>query len=196
VTSDRWWAYAHLPLARRQLCWAHLKRDFAAHAEGLAAEKEFGEHGLKLCERVFWAWEIFQNTNDRSELKRTIRGLQRDFKPIIARYASKRARNKYCRGMARNLIKAWPALCQLRRSPQGRADQQPRRARTPLSGHLPQALPRHPVRGRRTPHPAAPLRAHDLPAARTLPLRLPHRRAHSPRPRRPHSATHLSSPTN
>lgn len=39
VTSDRWWAYAHLPLARRQLCWAHLKRDFAAHAEGLAAEK-------------------------------------------------------------------------------------------------------------------------------------------------------------
>jgi transposase len=38
VTSDRWWAYAHLPLARRQLCWSHLKRDFAAHAEGLAAE--------------------------------------------------------------------------------------------------------------------------------------------------------------
>jgi transposase len=110
VTSDRWWAYAHLPLARRQLCWAHLKRDFAAHAEGLAAEKEFGEYGLKLCERVFWAWEIFQNTNDRRELKRTIDGLQRDFKPIIHRYASKRARNKYCRGMARNLLKAWPAL--------------------------------------------------------------------------------------
>lgn len=41
VTSDRWWAYAHIPLARRQLCWAHLRRDFAAHAEGLAAEKEF-----------------------------------------------------------------------------------------------------------------------------------------------------------
>lgn len=110
VTSDRWWAYTHLPLARRQLCWAHLKRDFAAHAEGLGAEKEFGEQGLKLCERVFWAWEIFQNTNDRSELKRTIRRLQKDFKPIITSYSSKRARNKYCRGMARNLIKAWPAL--------------------------------------------------------------------------------------
>ncbi len=110
VTSDRWWAYAHLPLARRQLCWAHLRRDFAAHAEGLAAEKEFGEHGLKLCERVFWAWEIYTHTNDRRELKRTIDGLQRDFKPIIAGYSSKRARNKYCRGMARNLLKAWPAL--------------------------------------------------------------------------------------
>jgi transposase len=110
VTSDRWWAYAHLPLARRQLCWAHLKRDFAAHAEGLAAEKEFGEHGLKLAGRVFWAWEVFQHTGDRRELKRTIRRLQSEFKPIIAGYASKRARNKYCRGMARNLLKAWPAL--------------------------------------------------------------------------------------
>lgn len=110
VTSDRWWAYAHLPLARRQLCWAHLRRDFTAHAEGLAAEKEFGEHGLVLCERVFWAWEIFGHTDDRCELKLAIRRCQREFKPIIARYATKRARNKYCRGMACNLLKAWPAL--------------------------------------------------------------------------------------
>jgi transposase len=111
VTSDRWWAYTHLPLARRQLCWAHLKRDFAAHAEGLAAEKELGEHGRPRTRRgMFWAWEIYTHTNDRSELKRTIRGLQKDFKPIIHSYVSKQARNKYCRGMARNLIKAWPAL--------------------------------------------------------------------------------------
>ena len=110
VTSDRWWAYAHLPLARRQLCWAHLKRDFAAHAEGLAAEKEFGQAGLALCERVFWAWEVFCHTHDRRELRRTVRQLQRTYKPIIRAYASKRARNKYCRGMARNLLKAWPAL--------------------------------------------------------------------------------------
>jgi hypothetical protein len=66
VTSDRWWAYNHLPLTRRQLCWSHLRRDFTAHAEGLAAEKEFGEHGLALCERVFWAWEVYQHTHDRN----------------------------------------------------------------------------------------------------------------------------------
>jgi transposase len=110
VTSDRWWAYGHLPLRRRQLCWAHLRRDFKAHAEGLAAEKEFGEVGLELCERVFWAWEVFANTGSRRELKRTIRALQREYKPIIRSYATKRARNKRCRGMARNLLKAWPAL--------------------------------------------------------------------------------------
>jgi transposase len=110
VTSDRWWAYAHLPSAHRQLCWAHLRRDFAAHAEGLATEKEFGEAGLALCERVFWAFEVFQHTAYRSELRLAIRQLQREFKPIIRRYASKSARNRHCRGMARNLLKAWPAL--------------------------------------------------------------------------------------
>ena len=110
VISDRWWAYAHLPLRRRQLCWSHLKRDFAAHADGLATEKEFGEVGLECCERVFWAWEVYQHTGERRELKRTIRQLQRTYKPIIRGYAAKRARNKRCRGMARNLLKAWPAL--------------------------------------------------------------------------------------
>jgi transposase len=49
VTSDRWWAYAHLPLKRRQISWAHLRRDFKAHADGLAAEKAFGEAALRIC---------------------------------------------------------------------------------------------------------------------------------------------------
>ena len=110
VTSDRWWAYRSLPLRRRQLCWSHLQRDFAAHAEGLAAEKEFGGHGLELSKEVFAAWETFQRTGERRELRRTITQLQRTYKPIIAGYATKRARNKRCRGMARNLLKAWPAL--------------------------------------------------------------------------------------
>ena len=117
VTSDRWWAYSHLPLKRRQLCWAHLKRDFAAHAEGLSAEKEFGERGLELCDRVFWAWEVFQHTADRRELKLTVRELQREYKPIIRGYATKRARNRHCRGMARNLLKAWPALWSFAKHP-------------------------------------------------------------------------------
>ncbi len=117
VTSDRWWAYTHLPLARRQICWAHLVRDFKAHAEGLACEQEFGKHGLHVCGRVFWAWEIYQHTHDRPQLQLTIRQLQREFKPIVRRYAGKSPRYKYCRGMARNLLKAWPALWTFARHP-------------------------------------------------------------------------------
>ncbi len=89
VTSDRWWAYAHLPLARRQLCWSHLRRDFTAHAEGLAAGQEFGEAGLALCERVFWAWEVFQHTGERDELKSAVCALQRTYKPIIRAFAAR-----------------------------------------------------------------------------------------------------------
>ena len=110
VTSDRWWAYGHLPLKRRQICWAHLRRDFKAHAEGLAAEKAFGEAGLRICEELFWSWEIFQHTGDRRELKRRVRALRRELKPILRSYAGKAPRYQYTRGMARNLLKVWPAL--------------------------------------------------------------------------------------
>jgi transposase len=110
VTSDRWWAYGHLPLARRQVCWAHLRRDFQAHAEGLGAEKEFGEHGLRVCEELFWSWEIYQHTRERKELKRRIRLLRRELKPIPRKYSGKAPRYKYTRGIARNLLKVWPAL--------------------------------------------------------------------------------------
>lgn len=110
VTSDRWWAYGHLPIARRQICWSHLQRDFAAHADGLAAEKDLGEAGLRICEQLFWAWEIYQHTGDRADLKRRIRKLRRELKPILARNAGKAARYRYTRRFARNLLKIWPAL--------------------------------------------------------------------------------------
>ena len=110
MTSDRWWADGHLPAGRRQICWAHLQRDFQAHAEGLAAEREFGQAGLASCAELFWAWEIYQHTGERRELQRRVRLLRRQLKPILRRHAGKAPRHKYTRGMARNLLKAWPAL--------------------------------------------------------------------------------------
>jgi transposase len=110
VTSDRWWAYDHLPLDRRQICWSHLQRDFQAHAEGLDAEREFGQAGLRVCGRVFWAWEVYQHTHDRRQLQLEVRALRRELKPILSRYRGKAPRYKRSRGMARNLLKAWPAL--------------------------------------------------------------------------------------
>jgi transposase len=110
ITSDRWWAYDHLPLARRQLCWSHLQRDFQAHVEGSGAERELGQAGLRVCERVFWAWEVYQHTHDRRQLQLTVRGLRRELKPILRQYRGKAPRYKRSRGLARNLLKAWPAL--------------------------------------------------------------------------------------
>lgn len=159
VTSDRWWAYAHLPSKRRQLCWAHLKRDFAAHTEGLAAEKEFGEHGLALCERIFWG------LGGLSAHQRARRAEAHDplpatpIQPIIRRYGAKRARNKRCRGMANNLLKAWPALWTFAAHP-GVEPTNNHAERASRRGHLPQALVRQPVRRGRAAHRAAALSTH------------------------------------
>jgi len=110
VTSDRWWAYGHLPVQRRQVCWSHLQRDFAFHADGRGIEKELGEHGLRICQEVFWTWEIFQHTGDRRELKRRVRALRRELKPLLHEHAGKRARYRQGRRFARNVLKIWPAL--------------------------------------------------------------------------------------
>ncbi len=108
--SDRWWSYNYLDPERRQLCWAHLVRDFTAHAEGLAAQNEFGEAGLRTAERLFAAWQQFQEDGDRPALKRAIAPLKRELRPLLATHARKRARHKHTRALAKNLLKLWPAL--------------------------------------------------------------------------------------
>ncbi len=110
VTSDRWWAYNHLPVRRRQVCWSHLQRDFAFHAEGRGSDKDIGEAGLKVCDELFAAWTQFQQTGDRSELKRHVRRLQRQLKAVLHEHAAKHARYRQSRRFARALLKLWPAL--------------------------------------------------------------------------------------
>lgn len=110
VTSDRWWAYNHLPVKRRQVCWSHLQRDFAFHAEGLDADRQLGELGSRICRELFEAWDAFRQTGDRRQLQLGIRRLRRELKPILREYSGKAPRYKRCRGLARNLLKVWPAL--------------------------------------------------------------------------------------
>jgi transposase len=110
VTSDRWWAYNHLPVKRRQICWSHLQRDFAFHAEGRGSDKQIGQAGLEICDELFWAWEIYQHTHDRRELQHRVRVLQRQLKKILREHASKHARYRQSRRFARALLKIWPAM--------------------------------------------------------------------------------------
>ena len=110
VTSDRWWAYNHLPIRRRQLCWSHLQRDFEFQAEGRGSDRELGEAGMEVCKELFWTWEIFQHTADRTELKRRVRLLQRELKAVLHEHAAKHARYRQSRRFARALLKIWPAL--------------------------------------------------------------------------------------
>ena len=108
--SDRWWAYNYLQPEHRQVCWSHLDRDFTAHAEGLAAQKELGEAGLAIAARVFQAWAAFKVDGDRATLMRRLAPLQRELRALLERHARKSARHRRTRTFANNLLKLWPAL--------------------------------------------------------------------------------------
>lgn len=111
VCSDRWWAYDHLDPARRQLCWSHLQRDFRFHAESpLAHQSEFGEACLRIAAGVFESWREFQRCGDRRRLRREVRPLERELRALCEEGKRKSVKTRYHRGLARNLLKAWPAL--------------------------------------------------------------------------------------
>jgi hypothetical protein len=62
ITTDRYPGYNFLQPWRRQLCWAHLKRDFTAIAERVDEEsKTIGEALLIVTNQVF---ELYQKVKD------------------------------------------------------------------------------------------------------------------------------------
>ena len=60
VTSDRFSAYGSLPTTQRQVCWAHLKRDFQKLVERGGAAKDLGETGLDTVDHLFDWWHQFR----------------------------------------------------------------------------------------------------------------------------------------
>ena len=108
--SDRWWAYNSREPEKRQVCWSHLVRDFTSHAEGMAAQKAFGEAGLLITECLFKAWHQFQHDSDRAALKRHLVPLKRELRTLLEQAARKNANTRYHRPFANNLLKIWPAL--------------------------------------------------------------------------------------
>jgi len=110
VSSDRWWAYDSLDPARRQVCWAHLLRDFRRHSEGLTHQQRFGEAGLEVCRELFGAWDAFVSHGDRERLAREIAPAKRRLRALLEPHCKKSTHNRLFRTFARNLLKLWPAL--------------------------------------------------------------------------------------
>jgi transposase len=62
VTSDRHSAYNFLPLSARQLCWAHLDRDFLAVSERQdPTAARIGTALLAQADRLFAAWQQYRD---------------------------------------------------------------------------------------------------------------------------------------
>lgn len=110
VCSDRWRGYDYLDPTRRQLCWAHLLRDFTAHSEGMAEQEDFGSAGLVIAHDLFRAWDAYQQDADRERLQAQIAPLQDKLRTLLEHAARQSPRTRYHRQFAKNLLKRWPAL--------------------------------------------------------------------------------------
>lgn len=70
VGSDRYRAYLRLPVAQRQLCWAHLKRDLVACSQASGATGDWGKRALAVEVELFRLWHQFkQQAIDRATLQ-------------------------------------------------------------------------------------------------------------------------------
>ena len=79
LVSDRWNAYNFIEPARRQLCWAHLLRDFEWIAEFGGEAKEIGRALVDEAKRVFRLWHMLK------ERRLARSGFEKQMRPVMAR---------------------------------------------------------------------------------------------------------------
>jgi transposase len=107
VSSDRWCAYQIYE--KRQLCWAHLARNFKKLGLRGGKAAEFAARGEEVCDRVFERWRSFREGSlEREALKSGMRAIQASFRRMVERGA--KSINRKVAGLCRNLLKLWPAL--------------------------------------------------------------------------------------
>jgi transposase len=71
ITTDRYKGYQWLPLRQRQVCWAHLIRDFQAMVDRASAGSALGEELLCCAEDLFtWWYRVRDGTLSRSTFER------------------------------------------------------------------------------------------------------------------------------
>jgi transposase len=109
VTSDRWSAYTWLPLEQRQICWAHLLRDFRALLEWGPKARAFAAPALELTARLFEAWDQQRAApTGRQRLREQMPPIQEEFRRLLE--AGQQHEVAKVAGLSRQLLKLWPAL--------------------------------------------------------------------------------------
>ena len=109
VGSDRWTAYGIIDLFCRQVCWAHLKRDFQKWVDWGGAAAEIGQAGLETVRRLFAAWRDFrEGVSDRLGLQAALGPVSQDLHAALE--AGLSCPVKKAARFCRNLLAVYPAL--------------------------------------------------------------------------------------
>ena len=109
LITDRWSAYTWLRPERRQVCWAHLKRDFQALVDAGGSARAIGEAGLGLIARLFDAWYTGRDEPaPRPALAASVAPVQAEFRTLLER--GQQSGHYKAIGLCESLLKLEPAL--------------------------------------------------------------------------------------
>jgi transposase len=109
VGSDRWHAYNFLDLANRQICWAHLKRDFQKWLDRGGEGISVGQGGLDAVKRIFELWRDFrQGKMDRPTLRAAIEPVCQELQRALE--TGQGCCDKKVRRFCQNILTVYPSL--------------------------------------------------------------------------------------
>ena len=109
IVSDRWSAYNWFDKVRRQLCWAHLKRDFQAISERKGLSRIIGEGLLKQTKQLFDHWyQVRDGTLSRSDFIKMTKPIRDETSRLLREGTT--CDHKKTAGTCRHILRFEPAL--------------------------------------------------------------------------------------
>jgi transposase len=109
LVTDRWSAYTWYPTRWRQVCWAHLLRDFEAMIERGGRSQEIGEGLREQARQMFHAWHgVRDGTLTHAQFRVAMRPIRR----AVARWlkAGQICGVAKTEGVCREVLKVYDAL--------------------------------------------------------------------------------------
>ena len=84
LNSDRYASYNWIDIGRRQLCWAHLKREFTKISERTGVSQELGTALVKQLEKLFELWHrVRDGTLARSDFIELVKDIRNSIKALL-----------------------------------------------------------------------------------------------------------------
>jgi transposase len=109
LCTDRWRVYDRLPVERRQVCWAHLKRDFQRCVDRGGAAAAVGRSGLRIVAALFRCWHRPRDgPRDRDDLLAEVTPLVCRLQRVLT--TGQRCADGPVATFCGNLLELWPAL--------------------------------------------------------------------------------------
>lgn len=109
LTTDRWSAYTWVALRQRQVCWAHLRRDFQKVVDWNGPGRVLAEQVLIIMKQVFTLWHQARDRLDLREwLIEQAADLQAEVRTLLE--AGLLLRDPKLPSLCAQLLKLWPAL--------------------------------------------------------------------------------------